>query len=1071
MCYNEKKHSAAISARQGRSMNIPLYVAPTASAMTDFLRALPSGRKTLIFCEDRFTLEAERAVASARGAAFDVSVTTFARFLSDGTPRKVLSKQGSVLVVGGIAARLAPSLRCFGKNPSGCASALYETIAQLRAALVTPEMLEEAEKGADRLLAQKLADIALVYREYLSFLARGYLDESGVLALLPAAIAREKLQGADVLFVGFSSFTRQAAEGIRAALHSGANVSALLVGGEESAYTNEGIAAFEKYAALAGAHCEKIFLPSALVPEAEALRKTLFDPAYPAPVVTDKVFVFEGEDTEDELRFAAARIRGETSRGARYRDVALYLPDPAACAVTLEKVFGEYGIPYYADVQKSLALHPLARFVLCFLSLLSEGFEPSDADAFIGSEFFGGERRNRDTYRNYLLRFANFRGGCKRPVKAEAEEREMLEGERARLLSAFEDARREGTGAQFAALVRRLLRLFGCEKTQEDIAQSLADAGMLAESSYFSRGYEGICRILDEAEELAGDMRMRAEEFSSLLSEALTALEISLIPQYLDAVFVGSVTESRRPTAKIVFAAGLTDGVPPCGADTALISDRDIDRLRTLQVEITPKIREINARARENVALALCGFSEKLYLSYPLSQGGEERKRSEIVDHCCALYRRADGRPVQPFNRASLERAGERDAAFSLRELSEKASERLPAVRELLQRADLFRRGRAEFTLHNALYSVLRERGEAPDALLFPPPSPPPFVPEAAQALLRGRKALSPTLVEKYFECPYRCFAENGLYLARREESSVRPVDTGDFMHELLRLTAERASRLPDVAACDAFVREQAERLLALPPYCYLSDTATGGYSAASLCREAVIVCRNMYLSVVCSEFAVTGTEQSFGYADSALKGLELSGGFTLAGKIDRVDASGEYRRVVDYKTGSFDAKAAPYYTGRKLQLELYLAAASQGAKPAGAYYFPAQVSYHAADEAPFRMQGYTLDTEENILRSDTALEEGQRSRFIEASYRAKGKKSGKLMAEGDFQSFLGYSLLVAGQGISEAAGGCIAASPYEGACEYCPYGSLCGFEGEAREEKKVTEAEIVRIVKRREQQ
>ena len=104
MCYNEKKHSAAISARQGRSMNIPLYVAPTASAMTDFLRALPSGRKTLIFCEDRFTLEAERAVASARGAAFDVSVTTFARFLSDGTPRKVLSKQGSVLVVGGIAA-------------------------------------------------------------------------------------------------------------------------------------------------------------------------------------------------------------------------------------------------------------------------------------------------------------------------------------------------------------------------------------------------------------------------------------------------------------------------------------------------------------------------------------------------------------------------------------------------------------------------------------------------------------------------------------------------------------------------------------------------------------------------------------------------------------------------------------------------------------------------------------------------------------------------------------------------------------------------------------------------------
>ena len=1047
-------------------MNIPIYVAPTVSAMTDFLRALPSGKKTLVFCEDRFTLEAERAVASARGAAFDVSVTTFARFLSDGTPRKVLSKQGSVLVVGGIAARLASSLRCFGKNPSGCASALYETIAQLRAALVTPEMLDEACRSADRLLAQKLADISLVYREYLAFLDRGYLDESGVLALLPAAVAREDLRGSDVLFVGFSSFTRQAAEGIRAALNSGANVSALLIGGEEAAYTNEGVAAFEKYAALAGGHCEKNYLPSSLMPEAEALRKTLFDPAYPSPVVTDKVFVFEGADTEDELRFVAARIRGEIARGARYRDIALYLPDPAACAVTLQKVFGEYEIPYYADVQKSLVFHPLSRFVLSFLAMISEGFEPSDTDAFIGSEFFGNERKNRDTYRNYLLRYANFRGGCKRVIKAEVQNKEMLEGERARLLSAFENVRREGTGAQFALSVRGLLERFGCENTQERIAKSLSDAGLLAESSYFSRGYEGICRVLDEAEELAGGLQLRAEEFSAMLSEALGALEVSLIPQYLDAVFVGNVTESRRPTAKIVFASGLTDGVPPCGADTALISDRDIDRLRSLQVEITPKIREINARARENILLALCGFSEKLYLSYPLSQGGEERKRSEIVGHCCALYCRAEGSPVRPFNRAALERAGEQDAEIFVRELSEKASERVPAVRELLERADLFRRGKADFVLHNALYSVLKERGEAPDALLFGAPAPR-FVPEAAQVLLRGRKYLSPTLVEKYFECPYRCFAENGLYLARREEMSVRPVDTGDFMHELLRRTAEKIPQLKDVAACDAYVGEQADQLLSQPPYCYLSDTATGGYSAGSLRKEAVIVCRNMYLSVVCSDFSVAGTEQSFGFAGSALKGIPLTESVALAGKIDRVDACGEFRRVVDYKTGSFEAKPVPYYTGRKLQLELYLTAASQDGKPAGAYYFPAQLKYCDPGELPFRMQGYTLNTEENILRSDKQLESGGKSRFIEAYYQKNnGGRSTKLLKEGAFQAFLGYSLLVARQGVSEVEQGCIAPSPYKDACEYCPYGSLCNFEaGKEREEKKITETEIASIV------
>ena len=89
----------------------------------------------------------------------------------------IFTKQGSVITVGAIAARCRDRLRCFKKNPAGCAERLYETIAQLRAALVTPEMLEEAIPEADEILAEKLKDIALVYREYLDFLSGGYLDE------------------------------------------------------------------------------------------------------------------------------------------------------------------------------------------------------------------------------------------------------------------------------------------------------------------------------------------------------------------------------------------------------------------------------------------------------------------------------------------------------------------------------------------------------------------------------------------------------------------------------------------------------------------------------------------------------------------------------------------------------------------------------------------------------------------------------------------------------------------------------------------------------------------------------
>ena len=122
-------------------MRVRIVLAPTVTELVRYIARLPEEGRTVIFCEDRLTLEAERAVAAEKGVTFDTSVTTFARFLKGARGAKVLSKQGSVLTVGAIAAENAGKLRCFGKNPAGAAGRLYETIAQLRAALVTPEML------------------------------------------------------------------------------------------------------------------------------------------------------------------------------------------------------------------------------------------------------------------------------------------------------------------------------------------------------------------------------------------------------------------------------------------------------------------------------------------------------------------------------------------------------------------------------------------------------------------------------------------------------------------------------------------------------------------------------------------------------------------------------------------------------------------------------------------------------------------------------------------------------------------------------------------------------------------
>ena len=104
-----------------------------------------AGGRNLIFCEDRLTLIAERALLRRMGGSFRSTVSTFSRFLK--AEGKTISKQGSVMAVGEVMTRLQREgvLQCFttaagiGNN----ARCIYETLAQISASEITPEVLRQ----------------------------------------------------------------------------------------------------------------------------------------------------------------------------------------------------------------------------------------------------------------------------------------------------------------------------------------------------------------------------------------------------------------------------------------------------------------------------------------------------------------------------------------------------------------------------------------------------------------------------------------------------------------------------------------------------------------------------------------------------------------------------------------------------------------------------------------------------------------------------------------------------------------------------------------------------------------
>ncbi len=993
----------------------------TCNNLTDALSALAEctrdgGTRHIVFCEDRLTLLAERAVLSERKGSFQTEVTTFSRFLSGES--RVLSKQGSVMKIAALIEAHAQELGCFRK---GAAQAVYETVAQLSASCVDEETLRESALETDGLLKSKLTDLALLLGEYRKFLREaGMVDENGYLALLPGAIGREA-QGAHIVFFAFPSFTRQALEGVRAALGAAGSVTAIFVDGKAAFCTHEAKNAFLRVARECGEVCERAF-PSTLRGDALRLYEQLFSPErYGEPATEARsVCTFEAADEAAEMDAVCALIKKHVAGGARYRDIAVLVPD-ATRLLAVEKAFSAYRIPYFADRKRPFSEHPFCTFALAVLQAVADGALPSSADAVAANVMFG---EGSDEYRNYLLKFGGYRGAVRREIK-EGEavaryDREKLVACRERMLGYLGAFPRKGTCAAFADGVRKLLQMSGAERISEALGEHFggADREFLALSRL-----EG---VLTEMNAVAGGETFTAREFAALFSSGLSSLGVSVIPQSADAVFVGDATESKFGRADYLFVTGLTESLPRASFDTALISDRDIGRLSALRVEIEPAIAVVNARARESLACNLCSFGKMLYLSRPQRTSEGETQRSEILSYVGRIFRTLPLPDLFPYD----------------------CCEEEPAALALLKYRARFVRGEGDDRFAS-LSAVLGGRWGKERVSQLLTGAKKTSVPEAEKLYFGGD--ISPTLLESYSACPYAGFALRALRVRERDERTVQDTDAGTFVHAVLERVAPRFNEFADEAECRAEAKAQAEALLQSPKFSSLNDTRAGAYMGRRLLGECTEVAAAAYLQLKNSSFRVRSTEAEIVLPDLAMRG-----------RTDRVDAAGDYVRVIDYKTGEIDDKATSYYTGRKLQLQLYLLGASEGGTPAGAFYFPAAESFTAEGEEKFRMRGFFNRDDEAVSLMDPGLEKGQKSAYFDG-----GGRTDRGMPSDQFRDFLEYARLYARQAEREMRSGNIAPSPYEGACAYCKLLGACGFTGAPRKEGKTGCKDIVEIVRR----
>lgn len=1049
------------------SYMITSYTAPALGGALAKLKEIISsneekGVRTVIFCEDRLTLAAERTVCAAVGGTFLTSVYTFARFLSAerGKCPGLLTSQGSAMVIRRLIELNRDKLTLFKRlSAATAAQDVYDTIALLYSSRISPDDLASAD-ASNPVLDGKLRDLELLYRAYSDYLEEsGSVDRNRYLAMLPDVIlSSPAVRGAFVIFLGFQAFTCAVSECASACMEAAKDVVGIFIGGKEEVYVNEAAASFAVAAGnYGGVNRRSVRYP--LCPEAEQLRSFIFNPDafhMAKPMPSGAVTLFEGADEGEEMEYIAANIvRHVAEDGVRYREISVMLPDMDRYAPVLSRVFSEYGIPFYLDKRYRLSEHPVGAFLEGFLACAADGCTKQSVFSVVTSPLFtfsddrreGERRRDKDIFINYILRLAAYRGGVKRAPKEDilaALNFDISAVQRVRepFLEALSRIPSKAAGERFCAALSGILELFSAKDTLSAM-QADFEADYPSLSAFSGRAYESVVAVIDEAARLTSGMVMTVREFARIFKSGLAAAELSLIPPKQDAVFAGDLASCANTGSEIIFVAGLTGDVPASGDDTAVLNDRDLTSLEALNLKISPKIEQVDRRSRETAGLNLCAFRRRLYLCYPVRKGGEESGVSRIVDYVRALF---------------LSPSGEKLAVLGSREFL-----RNPAnIKYLVSRpAPALRRLAAEPSpaVRSDIYAMLCSNGYEAEA-------------NAALAdrgcestLSEGARlygtAFSPTVLETYFTCPYKCFMLRGLRLAEREEGVMRPLDCGNFIHAVLqKVFSPTVNGVTDADEIRSRARAAAEELMRTPAYSALSADKRGEYSASALISEATAVCLGAFEQLRCSTFSVSEVEKNCR--------LPLDGGLSLYGRIDRVDSSGDMVRVIDYKTGSYDSSAPLYYMGLKLQLPIYLSASARGRRPVGAYYFPASVVYESEREGVFRLDGYMDGSEDVIKSTDTTLEGEGKSRFVNAGLGVKNPDSA--LSEEDFGDFLLYSSLVARRGAAEMTAGNIAPSPVADACVYCPLSGSCGFavgrDGEARPRPSVNCKGIAAIVR-----
>lgn len=1029
---------------------------------------------------EQYSLDAERMFSSALAGAerARVEVLSFERLA-----HRVFAEVGPVIcsVLDDTGKRMLAErciLKVSGKltyftgvcGQMGFVTRITDLIKELKQNGMTAEHLQAAaERTESRTLKYKLYDCMLILKEYEAQLQAPLTDSDDHMRLLREKIERFGLFGNTCVYADhFTGFTREQREVLRVLLRQCVSLTVTLTTdslayrdpfelfyrAKKTAQQLFEMAQDERAEVLPNTYLQKC-LQFSDNEELAHLERAFFQLS-PGKYLkkTENLKIFRSKDYNAEIEQIAAEIRRLVRcAGYRYRDIAVVIRDSELYNPIIKDVFSRFEILFNTSENISPKSLFLLKGLTSIFEIVVQQYTFDAVFSFVKSDFCKLPPSAKYLLENYVFEAGNapWFWNSNRPLTFQGSfsdlEFQQIQDAVAvvrQTIAAF-TSRFSGrkTAGEIIAAYQSFLGAIDAENVTVRLAKRFKAEGNLQLYDETAAVYNRLIDVLNMMQSYFGDLHLTFEKFYAILNAGLSNQGIGQIPAGVDDVQVLLADRIFAQKFKVVFVAGVTDGVLPRGyVNEGIFSD-----LERAELDLESDSTMVHCDENGVIYNLLVSASDKLYLCYPQADNeGAALKPSSVISTVKRLF-------------PNISECAH--VAENMQDLSAVEAV-LPAFHKAVEYGGKGVWGTVAAWMQNnrpELYHVI-ERSAAYSNLSRV------LQPDVVAALYGGQISSSVSRIEQYNRCQFAYFVRYGLNVLPRREFKMDAADTGSYMHEIIDRYSKYAQAYGWDRMTEAHCHEKAEALTHAVLEQYLSTYYTESKRFSYLFGKITGIMKATLWSITQfykqSGYVALGYELEFdengGFAPITVT-LDDGREVVLRGKIDRADVrrteQGDFVSIVDYKSSQKDIDYTKVLCGVQIQLPAYISAVCGHLAGTGGRPIPAAMLYYKIDMPLVNGTRDTTDEElvQALLKSMKMRGVMLENCMIDDLFVVKSNVTTRQL---DRLCKTAYRQLK--KAVASMLDGQIAINPLRladgTACDYCPYGSVCGFHTDFRDNK-----------------